>query len=259
MADESDKLPGEQEEVDYFFQMQMAGHRAVQKYWKAVGAVMVVILVGALFYGLYDSNRRNDLKNGAAAIADVDRRMPQPDQMALFGLAPLDDPADEERMVQLREGAKRYEDAAATTSSGTSGEAWLKAADTWLRLGETDNAKKAYEAANAVQPKGVIGHGARAGLASLELEAGNADAAVALYRQSADQGQGFLAETSLLSLARVYDSQAKDAELKSVFDEFRLRFPNSARVGEFAAYGLQATPAPVETTIEVPVPEAAEG
>ena len=259
MADESDKLPGEQEEVDYFFQAQMAGHRAVQAYWKHVAAVVGVILIGALFYGLYDSNRRNDLKDGAAAIADVDRRMPQPDQMAMFGLAPLDDPNDAERTEQLREGAKRYEEAAAGTSSGTSGEAWLKAADTWLRLGETDNAKKAYEAANAVQPQGVIGHGARAGLASIELEAGNTDAAITLYRQSADQGKGFLAESSLLSLARVYDSESKDAELKGVFDEFRLRFPNSARVGEFAAYGLQATPAPVETTIEVPVPEAAEG
>ena len=258
MAEEQDKLPGEQEEVDYVFQVQMAGFRAVQNYWKHVAAVAGAVLLVALFYGLYDSNKTKDLKAGAQAIADVDRKMPQ-DPMAQFGMVLPDDPGDEEKMAQLTEGAKRYEEAAKGTMSGTAGEAWLKAADSWLRVGETDKAKNAYLQAAGAQPKGVIGFGARNALASLELEAGNADAATALYRESADTNTGFLAEDSLLALARVYDSQSKDAELKAVFDEFRLRFPDSARVTDFAVYGLEATPAPAETPVEVPAPEGAEG
>ncbi len=262
MADEQERLPGDQEEVDYVFKAQMAVFRNFQSYWRHGLALVGSILIVALFYGLYDSRRTKDLKDGAAAIADIDRKMPEVDQLALFGLVPADDPDDPERMAQLREGAKRYEEAALDTREGTAGEAWMKAADAWIRLGETDNAAAAYEQAIEAQPDGIIGFGARAGLATIRMEAGDcpgprcrSDAAIALYRQSADQLEGYLAEDSLLTLAEIYHSDGRTDELTGIYDEFRLRFPDSSRLSEFDRYGI---------TIEAPAPapaeeEAAEG
>lgn len=243
MADEQDKLPGEQEVVDYVFKAQMVGFKLVETYWRHALVLAGAVLVVALFYGLYDSNRTRDLKAGAAAIAEVDRKMPQ-------GPALFDNPEDEVRMGQLRVGAKQYEVAAQGTSEGTAGEAWLKAADTWLRVGESDKAAAAYQQALEAQPKGIVGFGARNGLATLKLEAGETDAAIALYRESADNNEGYLAQEALILLAEIFDAEGKEAELKVVYDEFRLRFPDSPRVLEFDKYGLQAP---------APAPEAVEG
>jgi len=268
VADEQERLPGDQEEVDYVFKAQMVVFRNVQNYWRHGLVLVGGILVVALFYGLYHSNRTKDLKGGAAAIAEIDRKMPQVDQLALFGLAPEDDPNDPERIAQVREGAKRYEEVAQGTREGMAGEAWLKAADAWLRVGETELAAAAYEKAIDAQPNGIIGFGARGGLATIRLESGDAEDAedaIALYRQSADTLDGFLAQDSLLTLAGIYHADGRAEELASVYDEFRLRFPDSSRVSEFDRYDLATEPlepVPVEEEAAEPVPveeEAAEG
>ena len=93
-----------------------------------------------------------------------------------------------------------------------------------------------------------MGFGARNGLATLRLEAGDTDAAVELYRESAAENEGYLAQEALILLAEIFDADNKDAELKAVYDEFRLRFPDSPRVLEFDKYGL-----------DVPAPEVGEG
>jgi hypothetical protein len=91
----------------------------------------------------------------------------------------------------------------------------------------TDDALRAWTAADAIQAEGVLGWAAAAGHANALGDGEQVDGAAAIYRSWADQGQGAVSEQALFALANLYrDAERKD-ESAQVLQEFAQRFPES--------------------------------
>jgi hypothetical protein len=60
-------------EAGWQFRLEMAVTNAVLGYWKYVAGLVVVVLVGVLFYSLVNSRIQNTMKAGASEIAEVHR------------------------------------------------------------------------------------------------------------------------------------------------------------------------------------------
>lgn len=249
MADEEKRtLPGEEEEVDYLFQARMSLFKWFSSNWKGFAAIAAVVLLGALAYNVYDSVTTSRAKDGAAAIHAVDSKMPKIEPMARMGILPIDDLNDANRVANLEEGARRYMAAGDDTGGSPAAQAYLKAGDTYQRLGKSEQAKAAYEAAQSAYDKGVLGFASRTALAAMALDAGDSAAALAQYQTLADREDGLLAEQALIYQASVYQDMGDDVQLQATFDAFNARFPSSPRVTEFDRYGL------VAKVPELPVP-----
>ncbi len=224
------ELP-EEEDVDLVFRAEMRIRDIILGYWKhslvALGGVLIVSLV----VGIYQQYTQSVRRSGSEAISLIDADQPPPSQLAQMGLAPLDDPSDTERMEALRELARRYEAAAEETLGAARAEAWLKAADTWRRVGEDDEARRLFEALAA--ESGMFAAGGHNGLAVLALEAGDTDTAVTHLRAITDAGEDLFAERALLDLIHI-EQERDEAAAAALIDEFRVRFPASRRLGELA-------------------------
>ncbi|MCB9791822.1 MAG: hypothetical protein H6741_03760 [Alphaproteobacteria bacterium] len=242
--------PEPEEEEDVLFKAQMWVYDKFMAYWKQGLYIVGAGLVIALGYDLWTSYGTGVAEDGSAMIADVDRRMPEPDQLAQLGLAPLDDLNDPQRVATLESGAAKYEEAGKATRGVTSAEAWIKAADTWLRLNKDAEAKAAFEAAIKAHGVDIVGFAARSGLAAMQEEAGDVPGAVATLRAFADLDKGFLGEKALIEIAGIHERAGDDAAAKAIVDELRTRYPNSPRVTSLAARlgasPVAPTPAPAE-------------
>jgi len=197
-----------------------------------------------LAIGLYTSWNTNRLKESALLIDEVDRRMPQPSEMTQMGLAPLDDLNDSQHVANLREGAGRYEAAAEAGASGIGQTGWIKAGDTWARVGEEESAAAAYE--NALGAPGVIGFAARNNLAKRAQAAGDAQTAADHWAEVARTDQGYLAQTALVNTVRTWEKAGDAEKAKAAAQDFLVRFPDSPLAGDLSDY------ATVSTTVEVP-------
>lgn len=232
-------LPGEEEDVDYLFKAQMGVYKLFMSEWKKGLAVVGVILLVSLGIGLYTSWHTDRLKESAQLVDEVDRRMPEPSQAAQMGIAPLDDLNDAEHVANLREGAARYEEAAAAGMGGTSASGWIKAGDTWTRAGDTEKAAAAYE--NATGAKGVLGFAAHNALAKQAEAAGDIDTAAEHWSQVAKVDQGYLAQLSLMSTVKAWERAGDEDKAKASAQEFLVRFPESPMVGDLSDYATATT------------------
>lgn len=240
-------IPDEEEEVDLVFRAEMQARNLLLGYWKHVLVVVGAGLLVALFVGLYFNYVTDTVRAGSEAIARIDQDQPEINQAAMMGLAPIDDPADTARMAELEALARRYEEAAGDTTGAAVGEALLKAAETWQRLGKTEETARIYEA--LVNEGGLFTTAGRNGLAAIKLQADDVDGAVALLRSVADAEKGLFAEQALMAIIRV--EQDRDLSRAAVvLEEFKLRFPNSPRLEEFALSGLTAPAAPGAAPVE---------
>lgn len=223
------------QEEDALFRLQMAISDVVLGYWKyGVYAILAVLLVAAA-YGGYTSWKESALRDDYAAIARVDHRMPKVDEMARYGLAPMDDPNDAQRASDLVEGGKRFL-AAGDEARGTPAVyAYLKAADAFRRANAQDQRLAALEKAWAVDAEDLPAWSAGSALAAALIDAGQTDRALGLYRELVGRLDGYLAEQALLALAGAQADAKKATEAKATLDEFRARFPESARMAEAAA------------------------
>lgn len=245
-------LPGEEEEVDYLFKAQMGVFKVFNAYWKHALAAFLAVLLTAGAYNLYIFWDTATLRKGTGAIADIDRKMPKPDPLSLYGLVPPDDLTDPDRKATLEEGARRYQDVADGTRSGASAEGFIKAGEAWARAGDREQAAAAYQNALAKKDTGVLGYAARTALAAYALEDGQVDAALDHYRALADYDEGLLSEQALIAMAGVHDSQGSADQVQATYDEFTSRYPESPRVIAFDGYDVVQAPPPVPTDLVVP-------
>jgi hypothetical protein len=199
---------------------------------KYFGYLVGLVLVGALVYGGVTSFRSARAEEDFAEIARIDFKMPKVEQLALFGLAPMDDKTDAARMANVEEGAKRYAAAGDDASGAAAVYAYLKSADAWMRVDKPDQRLAALEKASKAGAKGVAGFAADAAYASALLDGGRTDDALALYRTMAGRHEGFFAERSLILLAEAQIAADKKSDAKLVIDEFKNRFPQSPRLNE---------------------------
>lgn len=238
MADETQKRPlsaaQSNEEQDLLFRAQMGAAQVVLGYWRHALAVIGVVLVVVFFYGLYQDYTTGQQEEWQAAIASAEVKLPEPDPLSRYGLAPMDDPNNAERMGKLQEGARAFEAIGADATGPAAALAWLRAAETWERAGKPDEAMAAYEKAHALGAKGALGWAARSGLAASRAARGDVDGAAALYREAAN-GKDFYAERALYELGMLYASADRDTDAGRAFEEFRSRFADSTLADEVAS------------------------
>ncbi|MSQ01293.1 MAG: hypothetical protein EXR71_05275 [Myxococcales bacterium] len=230
--------PPEARDEDYVVKAQMALSEFMLGHWHYFGYALVLVLVGSAAYGVWGSWAAERAEDQYGAIAEIDHRMPVVDQMAMFGMAPKDDPADVARTATLEEGARRYEALAASTSGDAAVVAWLKAEEAWMRAGKPESARSAGDKALATGGTSVIAFAADTSAVRALCDAGKTDEAEARLREMTDRYSGFFAEQSLIRLAGVQlDGEKTDAAM-ATYAELETRFPKSA---DRAALGALAS------------------
>ncbi|MFZ5478381.1 MAG: tetratricopeptide repeat protein [Myxococcota bacterium] len=227
-------------EQDALFRAQMAVSDFILGYWKYGVYAVGLVLLGALVYGGVSSWTRGRAEDDYAAIARIDYRMPKVDPLARYGLAPMDDPNDAQRMIDLQEGAKRYEAAATDAKGAAAVYAWLKAAETWKRAGKDAEALAATEKAAKLGEKDLAGFTADAAWAAALRGAGRADEAFAHLQGMSTRYEGTYAEESLLQLASAQLDAGRKDEARKTLEAFKTRFPASPRAAQVTALESRA-------------------
>jgi len=224
---ETEAAPAD-ETPDYLFRIQLAFTSFFAANGKYMGWLAAAGLVGVLVWGLASVWMERSADANFGAIAAIDYRMPTPDPMSVYGIAPADDPNDAGRKSDLQEGARRFEAAAKSASGSAAAYAYLKAADAWQRAGDTDARlgalKAGYEVGGGDLPLWSNG----AAYAAALIDAGRAEDALLVYRSVAGNTQGFYAQQALLSLASAQIDLDKKDDAKATILEFRTRFPNAS-------------------------------
>jgi tetratricopeptide (TPR) repeat protein len=232
-------VPGPpREEQDTLFRLQVNATEFVLKNGKYAAYALGLGLVLVLGYGLWDNWRDSRAEKDFAAIAQLDYKMPKPSGMAMYGLAPADDPADAARMADLEEGARRYRVVAEEASGTAIAVARLRAADAWERAGKADEALADLEAAWKLGRTDLPGFAVASSYARLLQDAERTEEALARLREEAGREQGVFAEEALLLLAEAQADAGKPDEAKNVLAELQSRFPDSTRAARRLA--LQA-------------------
>ena len=112
MSDErqDDLLPEfEDNDQDVLLQVQMWVYNIVVGQWKKLligfGGLLLIVLVN----GLYTDSVTESQRLVHAEVAMVKYELPEPNPMAQYGLAPMDNPNDSKRMESLKASAKELE------------------------------------------------------------------------------------------------------------------------------------------------------
>ena len=224
---EADAAPVD-ETPDYLFRIQLAFTSFFAANSKYMGWMVAVGLAGVLVWGMVSVWMERSADAAFGTIAAIDYRMPKPDPMSEYGMAPADDPNDAGRKSDLQEGARRFEAAAQSSSGAASAYASLKAADALQRAGDVEGRigalKSGYDAGGGDLPLWSNGSAYAAAL----TDAGRAEEALAVYRAIAGKTQGFYAQQALLALASAQIDLDKKDDAKATILEFRTRFPNAS-------------------------------
>jgi TolA-binding protein len=197
-------------------------------------ALLISFLTVVLIYGLWQGRVEDAQKVASETMAKIDRAMPEVNLFQLQGQWGLDDPTDTRRIQTLEAIAKKYEEVALDSNGAASVEAWLKAGDTWLRVGNAEGAKGAYSAVLDAKDSGLLAVGARNGLAVVALGAKDNAEAMKHYRAIADKEDGHFAEGALLALAKSARAAGELGKANSALDELEKRYPDSLRNADIA-------------------------
>ena len=224
-APEVDDL--EEGDEDILFKAQMGIYQFFATNWKPLLGMLGVFLLGTLVYSLVSDHLRQQQREQHAAINEIDRRMPPPDPLAAFGMAPADDPEDADRMANLKEGARRY-GVIADEGSGTAAVmSRLKEAGVHARIGDDAARLAALEKANEAGSKGILGWSATSQLAAARADAGDVDGAASLLESVNSTETGFIAEQALLDLGMLYEGAGRTDDAVRVLEDFTTRYPES--------------------------------
>jgi tetratricopeptide (TPR) repeat protein len=261
---QDDQVPEPLQEGDVLFRVQMRVADAFFEHWKRGLLLLLSSLLLVLTVATWKNRLRDAQRDTTASIAAIDRKMPEVDQLAAMGLAPLDDLNDPARVQLLEAIARKYEEVAGAGSKASAAEAWLKAGDTWDRLGRPEDAARAYQGALGAFTMGPFGHTATNALAAARVAQGDTEGAAELYRSMATNSDGYSAERAQYDLASALGAGGDAAGAISAYKQFQTRYPDSDlvfTVGEdlralsnaasAPTPGVEAIPAVVEPTTGV--------
>ncbi len=238
---EAPVIPSDQQ-ADLLFRAQMKVADLVLGYWKQGLGILAVLLAGSLVVGLVSNHLRDSKRATSAALARVDAEIPPIDPLSMYGVAPADDLTDAARVSSLETAARAYEAAAAEGTGPGVIEAWVRAGETWLRLGRTDDAIRAFQAGVDEGGKDVFRYAPGNRLAVLLADTGRHDEAEAIYRKMATKLDGYLAEQALIDLMTLQASAGRVDAVRRSAAEFRARFTKSPRLDQVSAIEAAATP-----------------
>lgn len=222
------------EDQDVLFRAQMGVANFVLGYWRYLLIIVGAVLLVTFVYGSVTDLQANRQQSWQAAIAEVDVKVPPPDPLSQYGLAPADDPSDADKMGKLAAAAQGYEAVAKDAGGTAAAMAWLRAAETWERAGKKDEALAAYKAADAIGAAGAVGWATKSSLAEALADRGDIDGAAAIYREVAN-GKDFQAQSALYSLGQLYAGAGRREDAGKAFEEFTGRFADSTLADEVAA------------------------
>jgi len=212
-------------EKDALFKAQMTVQQMVIGHWKFGLALIAVVLLAVLGFGLWEAHGEDAQRAVQAKIAKIDRKMPKENPLVAAGFSPTE--PDANVVAQVQEGARRFE-AIAQEAEGTGAvTAWMRAAAAWERAGDTESAKGAYASAHEVGASGVVGWSASSAYASALSLNGDVDGSVAILREMADSATGILGEQALLTLAELYEDAGRPGESRAAYTEFSTKHPQS--------------------------------
>jgi len=224
---QEDEVPEPLKEGETLFRLQRKVEDLFFDHWKRGLVVLLGFLLLVLTVGTWKNFQRNTQRKATASIAAIDRKLPEVDQLSAIGLAPQDDLSDESRVQLLEAIAKKYEEVGASSKKAAASEAWLKAGDTWDRLGRPEDSARAYGEALAAFDMGPYGYSARNGQASAHLKQGNHEAAMTLFRAIVERYSGYRAERAQFDLSSALSAAGKGPGAIEALQTFQTRYPDS--------------------------------
>jgi len=230
-----------EQEAGFLFRLEMWSTNAILGYWKHLVAVILVVLLAILVYGQYTSTHRRNQRALTAEIAEVWSTLPAqaiPGQLT------------DEQKAALRTAADDLARIAGEGNGTAAAEAWLKAAELYRLLGETESQQAALVAAERYA-RGALLYAARSGVANIEMQSGDPETALATYRALMEEMDGYLAQDAALSLGLAYEHFDRMAEARSVYTEFLAQWPDSSLAEQVQK---RMDHLRVETTLEEPTP-----
>jgi tetratricopeptide (TPR) repeat protein len=210
---DKDLLP---QDKDVLFQAQMAVANVFLGYYKYGVAVIGAVLLAALVYGIAETVHTNAQRNVHAKIDAVQRDVTDPEDKAALAKA----------AAELEAIAEKGDGTAAVM-------ALLQAAEVFRGADRGDDALRAYEKAYALQPDGVLGWAAAAGVASEKARKGDADGAMAIYR-AFTAGDDIAAGEATWGLAVLLEEAGKKEEARTALTDLTTRFPKSPHLDDAA-------------------------
>ena len=218
---------GQEKETDSLFRAQMGVYQFFAKNWKTLLGLLGVFLLCTFVYSVKHQHDRDVQRDGQAKIADIDRRMPLPNPLSVYGAAPMDDLDDQARMNNIEYGAERFEEIAADTTGTAAIMAWVKAAESYDRLNDEHATMRCLNEAHALNGEGILGWSVASQLANQHVDMGSVEEAVAVYQEYVS-GQDIYAEQASYQLGILFESQGRADESREVLEDFGVRFPESA-------------------------------
>lgn len=222
------------------FRAEMAATNMFFGYWKVGAAMIVAGLVVALAWGQYTTWYQARQQATADRIATVQTELYETlvasrtpaeqtvihEQIPNLTMYLMRVPVEEDSFGDLKGAAARL-DTIGSQSGGTAQvEAYLFAAELYRYAGATAESRASLEAASA-HARGPLRYAAEGGIANLELEAGESDAAFARLEALSLDLDGYLAEQALFDLGIAQEHLDEDAAARATYQSFVERFPES--------------------------------
>ena len=232
MADEEDQqddLDLKPADAGALFRAEMWATNTLLGYWPYLVGVLVAILLAFLFYGQYSSYVTRSQREASAALADAVSDLPVP--ISYLGVQQ----ANGRLELEASELEKTADDLRAKAESATGparAEGLLKAAEIYRVAGATDKRRTALEDAASGARSPYLRFSAEGGLAALELEQDQGDAAVNRLRQFMDAEDGFFGQQAALQLGRTLEQLDRIDEAMQVYEDFLRRWPDSTSIDE---------------------------
>ena len=207
---------------DVLLQAQMKVYDVFMSYWKHLLAVFVVILLGVLVYGLYTDAGINSQRDIHSRIAMVQVDVPEPNPMAMYGMAPMDNPKDTTRMEELRSLATQMEAIAGDSTGAGQWFAWIEAANLWKRANQPDAQIVALQKATELPVADDLVASAYVQLAKAYLSADKKDQAVSTLEKYIAMNKGFAQNQAKLNLVYAYEEMGNMEKAKSSVSSIKL-------------------------------------
>jgi tetratricopeptide (TPR) repeat protein len=206
------------------FQIEMWITDTLVRYWRVMAGTIVAVLVAALLYGQYLSWYQSSQRRSTGSIADVQGELDQSLE-DLVRIKAGEVPDKHIDSAKVTEAANRLVEVARSASGTASVEASLKAAELFRIAGDNAGRRSALEVA-APHAQGVLKYAVEAGLATLDVEQGSADAAITRYREL-QRLDDALARMATLDLATALEALDRKAEAVAAYDEFLQKWPDA--------------------------------
>lgn len=218
---ENDLMPEwDENEEDVLLQGQMWIYNFFMGNWQKMlfgfGGVLTIVLV----HGIYTESVVSVQRDVHSEIALVKNELPEPNQMAQYGLAPMDNPSDTKRMESLRASAKEAERIAGEANGTAAWFAWVEASKIWDRANEPEASIAALKKAVGLSSIGTdLQVTGELLLASAHNDIGDLASAIQVLEATTSGDLGSLEAQALINLAQLYQANSEVDKAKATLDK----------------------------------------